>query len=493
MGGVKLICKIILLSSFFIIENVSSQQILPIAVASNRHYLTTTDGKPFFWLGDTAWELIHSTTLIEADYYLNTRARQGFTVIQTVVLSEFDGLTKPTPEGFLPFKDGDPSQPNNDYFLKVTEIVARAERLGLYIALVPTWGDKLTAPWGIGPRIFTLDNLSTTENYGHYLGKKLRGHKNIIWLLGGDRPALLRGMNNDYLQQMAKNAGFPSDIDWTPIWRSLAKGIKAGYGKDSLIVFHPQGGAESSSVMLPNASWLNVNGLQSGHGGGKDSPVWELIARDFAIEPSKPSLDLEPNYEDHPYNPWPRWDAATGYFDDYDVRKQTYRSVFSGGAGVSYGHHSVWPFVGERNTPINYAKMDWISALQRPGAQQMVFLRYLMESRPYLDRIPDPTLILQGQGDAEEHMVAMRDKQGSYAFIYFPQASHHAIIDLKPLKSQHINVWWYDTRTGVGRFQEELFSANQLKIKSPPYGPDWVLVIDDANKNFAPPGLTKKL
>jgi hypothetical protein len=51
--------------------------------------------------------------------------------------------------------------------------------------------------------------------------------------------------------------------------------------------------------------------MQSGHGGGYDQPVWEWIARDFALTPAKPTMELEPNYEDHPYNPWPKWDPAS--------------------------------------------------------------------------------------------------------------------------------------------------------------------------------------
>jgi hypothetical protein len=35
-------------------------------------------------------------------------------------------------------------------------------------------------------------------------------------------------------------------------------------------------------------------------------------------------LDAEPNYEDHPVNPWPKWNTDSGYYRDYDVRKQLY-------------------------------------------------------------------------------------------------------------------------------------------------------------------------
>ena len=33
-----------------------------VAVHPAGRYLQTEDGRPFFWLADTAWQLVHSTT-----------------------------------------------------------------------------------------------------------------------------------------------------------------------------------------------------------------------------------------------------------------------------------------------------------------------------------------------------------------------------------------------------------------------------------------------
>src|SRR5664279_1799716 len=95
----------------------STDKVLPaVQVNANGHSLQTADGRPFFWLGDTAWMLIHWTTREECSYYLNARARQGFTVIQTVVLAEFDGIQTPSVLGLKPFVNADPMHPNEAYF-----------------------------------------------------------------------------------------------------------------------------------------------------------------------------------------------------------------------------------------------------------------------------------------------------------------------------------------------------------------------------------------
>jgi hypothetical protein len=66
--------------------NVAAQSF---SVSSNKRYILR-EGKPFFWMDDTAWELFHRLDRDEADYYLSKRASQGFTLIQAVALAEMD-------------------------------------------------------------------------------------------------------------------------------------------------------------------------------------------------------------------------------------------------------------------------------------------------------------------------------------------------------------------------------------------------------------------
>ena len=463
----------------------------PVRVNAGGHYLETAGGKPFFWLGDTAWALIHATTRDEGSYYLQTRAAQGYTVIQTVVLAEFNGVGKPSAFGEFPFLNGDLAKPNDRYFDRVVEIVDEAASRGLYVALLPAWGDKLTAPWGDGPRLFTLDNLPVARAYARYLGTKLKGRTNVIWMLGGDRPALLDPAKpKDYPNSPGIAAGFPPNQDWRPIWREISAGLNEGAGARLLTLYHPPGGLGTSAT-LATESWLDVNGWQSGHGGGHDVAIWDSIAHDYALTPAKPTLDLEPNYEDHPVNPWPRWDPSLGYFRDHDVRKQTYRSVLAGACGVTYGHHAVWGFVGFRNDVINHADRDWVDALQRPGAQQMHFLRQLVESRPFFSRVPDPALVNNPSPAKGQHIVASRDRDGTYAFVYFPNSDQPATIDLGKLKPGQLHVWWYDPRNGFPKDGGIIDGGAPREFTSPPYGPDWVLVLDSVEAKYAPPGLNR--
>src|SRR3954468_20357102 len=80
-------------------------------VRDKHRFVVQEDGKPFFYLADTAWELFHRLDRKDAAEYLKTRAAQGYTVVQAVALAELDGLTDPNAYGKLPLIDKDPARP----------------------------------------------------------------------------------------------------------------------------------------------------------------------------------------------------------------------------------------------------------------------------------------------------------------------------------------------------------------------------------------------
>ena len=158
---------------------------LVLKVSANHRFLVDESGAPFFWLGDTAWELFHRLTREESEDYLENRRQKGFNVIQAVALAEFDGLRVPNAYGEVPFFDLDPARPNEAYFTHLDWVIARAAQKGLYIGLLPTWGDKVNRMWGAGPQVF---DQASARAYGAWIGRRYRQAANIIWILGR-RPA----------------------------------------------------------------------------------------------------------------------------------------------------------------------------------------------------------------------------------------------------------------------------------------------------------------
>ncbi|MFT4024180.1 MAG: glycoside hydrolase family 140 protein [Flavihumibacter sp.] len=438
-------------------------------ITPNGHYIQYEDGTPFFWLGDTGWELFHRLTLEEVTQYLNNRKSKGFNVIQAVIIAELDGMKSANRYGDYPLLNDNPDQPNEKYFRLVDTVVAMAAQRGMVMALLPAWGDKVTLKYGgAGPVIFDTANAF---RYGKYLGNRYRNAGNIVWVLGGDRP--------------------PQDDkdDWKPVYAALAKGLDEGAEKHFLKTFHPGGYVWESSVYLHNQPWMDFNMIQSGHA-ELDQPVWKNVWRDWHLQPAKPVLDGEPCYEDHPINPWSGWTPARGYFRDYDVRRQLYRSVFAGGFGVTYGHHSVWQFYSAAVEKLNHADRYWYEALDRPAAFQAGYLKKLILSRPSLNRIPDSSLVAGGQGTANAaYIAAFRDGDGSYAMLYLP-AGKKIEINTAFLKGKKVKAWWFNPRTGKAE-NGFLFKAAATHWCTPPStgkGNDWVLVLDDAAKKYPEPG-----
>jgi hypothetical protein len=424
------------------------------------------NGQPFFYLADTAWELFHRLNREDAEHYLKNRANQGFTAIQAVVLAEFDGLNTPNVNGDKPLIDNDPLKPNEKYFQHVDWIVDRAAALGLYVGMLPTWGDKWNRQRGAGPEIFTPENAA---GYGEFLGRRYKDRA-IIWILGGDR-----NVDNDTHLE---------------IIRAMARGLKKGDTGRHLMTFHPRGGA-GSSKWFHDDDWLDFNMRQNGH-------VTEFTERYFATredydrKPIKPVIDGEPIYEDHPIS----FKAdAFGHSISADVRRPLYWDLFNGACGHTYGHHSVWQMWTPARAPINRPLLPWQEALDQPGAAQMQFARRLLESRPYLTRIPDDSIIVAAEvptavpGAGRYRYVATRDADGSYAMVYVPVGRNFSV-RMDKITGNSVNAWWYDPRTGeatrIGTFPNQGNRSFQPPSKGESL--DWILVLDDASKAFPPPG-----
>jgi hypothetical protein len=118
----------------------------------------------------------------------------------------------------------------------------------------------------------------------------------------------------------------------------------------------------------------------------------------------------------------------------------------------------------------------------------MQYLRRLMESRPYLSRIPDQGLLASDPGEGGNHVQATRCSQGAYALVYVPNAKQPVTVHLDRLSGTEVLAWWYDPRTGkaaeIGRFPR----SGDRTFTTPNEGPDWVLVLDDAAKGYPAPG-----
>lgn len=453
----------------------------PPKVSSNGRYLTKADGRPFFWLGDTAWQLFVALDRDETCLYLDNRAKKGFNVIQAVLLGEYGhvlanrGLGE-NRDGHAPLNDSDPASPRvipgprNDYWDHVDFVIQDARKRGLYVGLLPAWGCNYVS--GVSRGSKPIFNEENARQYGRFLGERYRNDPNVIWILGGD--------DNPVDKQ-----------DVRSVYRAMAKGIATGVtGKhpkwdrsdptwdELLMCFHPRGGQQSSSWFHEDA-WLDFNMLQVGHGGGSDNPnSYQFVTSDRAKKPTKPVLDAEPPYEDHPN--WREWRKAKPAareqkrFRAFDVRQAAYWSILSGACGHTYGHHAVWSFYKPSVKPVNFPDRPWTDAIDRPGAAQMRHVRDFFEANSFHTLRPDRSWILDRNSP---HVAAARND--TLAVAYFPHGKQRRI-RVPDLAGPQVRASWFNPRTGETVPFSSLRVGQTVKVDPPgetQRGNDWLLVL----------------
>jgi hypothetical protein len=337
--------------------------------------------------------------------------------------------------------------------------------------MLPTWGDKVGKTHGDGPRIF---NRRNARIYGEFLGERYKD-ADLVWIIGGDRAV--------------------DDREKRGTWRSLGEGLRAGDNGQHLLTFHPRGGDDqisTSATVFPNDDpLLDFNMRQNGHFNG--TATWARIASDYARTPVKPVMDGEPIYEDHPIG----FEAAKfGYSTASDCRRFLYWDLFSGAFGHTYGHHSVWQMhSAARGEGVNKPINDWREAIDSPGAWQIRHGRALLESRPFLTRIPDSSLVVSASvpnaipGAGTKFMNATRSSAGEYGMIY-SATSRGYTLNPGAVSGESLHFWWFDPRNGTHIDLGVFPRSNLVEVTPPNKGEDidWVLVVDDATRGFPAPG-----
>jgi hypothetical protein len=439
---------------------------LKVKVSANGRYLEERGGKPFFYLGDTAWTLFKRLTREEADEYLQNRAAKGFTVIQAYVLR---GLTIKNVYGDLTVIDRDPTRLNEPFFKNVDWIINRANELGLVVAPVVSYGEHVNG------KLEKVFNESNAYTYGKLLGARYKDYA-VIWLLGGDRVP-------------------QAEVD---VWSAMARGLKDGSGHTQLVSYHgpgPRTDAQgptgySSSFWFHDKDWLDFNMIQSGHRWAIKN--YNFIAHDYELKPAKPTIDMEARYENHPDGPNPR------RMDAHQEREAAYWAMLAGAAGHGYGCNDIWQFYNPDRMPapddnsFPFARLrgttHWKKAMDFEGAFSMGLMRRLLEARPWYKLVPDQSIIAAGQGGDEDHIQAARAADGSFLLAYLTFGNPLAV-DLSKLSGRSVRAYWWDPRAGTLQSIGELPKTGSRQFMPPTQGPaaDWVLVLEDSAKKFARP------
>lgn len=432
-----------------------------LVVSENNLYLVHENGAPFFWMGNTAWLLPERLNRDEVEYFLGRDRLAGYNVEQIQVLNaiptfniyghqannaefDFSKVSKPGVYG---------------YWEHLDYIVDVAERNGIYIAMDCIWGSLINH----------MDEKKAAS-LGKFLAERYKDKPNIIWMIGGD----IMG-------------------DRKPeVWDAMARAIKK-IDKNHVMTFHPRG-RTTSAWWYNDREWMDFNMYQSGHrrygqrkGDGDytikehtEEDSWRYVDMSFEKKPLRPVIDGEPSYEDIPQGlhdfDEPRW-------QDYDVRRYAYWSVFGGAFGHTYGHNSVMQFIRPGVNASFGAEKPWWEAMNDPGYNQMKYLKWLMLSFPYTERIADQSIIAGQNGERYDRIIATR---GNDYLLVYNYSGKPMKIDLGKISGVKKNVWWMNPANGkltyLGEFDSKIteFTYDAAYMN----GSDRVLIAVDTAKNY---------
>lgn len=436
-------------------------------VSPNGRYLVTAEGRPFFYLADTGWELFKRLNHEEVDVYFKNRVAKGFTVIQAYMLR---GLKAPNLYGDLTLVDGDPTQPNEAFFENTDYVINRANELGLVMGIVTNSGQHVRKG-SLDEQVFTESNALA---FGRFLGSRYRQNA-VIWFLGGDRT--------------------PEGHE--AVWTAVARGLKEGSAGDHLVSYHGPGPAPgvinySSSFWFHDADWLDFNAIQSSHAWGTLN--YEFITHDYDLTPAKPTIDMETRYENHPATV--SWTAGKKRIDAHQVREAAYWNMLAGAAGNGYGAWEVRQFYEAGNPRLSspdyaysfgdpQASMNWREAMDCEGAFCMGYMRRLLELRPWYRMVPDRAIVASVPGILEDHVQPARAEDGSFVVAYCPFGNPFSV-RMDKISGGKVMAHWYDPRTGGWEPIGQYANTGVQEFAPPSCGEqdDWVLVLDDAAKGL---------
>lgn len=428
-------------------------------VSDNHRFLQFENGKPFFWLGETPWLMPERLNRDEVAFYLKACNEAGYNLAQVQVLN---GVPSFNVYG-IPSHDTDGKLLTNlpySYWDHLDYIIDVAAQNDIYVGLVCIWGGLVKAG---------KMNVDQARRYGTFLANRYKNRPNIIWIIGGDVQGNIK----------------------SEVWETLATTIKT-IDANHLMTYHPRG-RHTSAQWWSKATWIDFHTFQSGHRrygqrmNNKDYPIpdnteednWMYVDSTWSYKPVKPVLDDEPIYEEIPIG---LHDASEGYWQACDVRRYAYWSVFAGSCGHTYGHNAIMQFYREGYTPAYHCRKSWTEALGDPGFHQMKYLKHLILSFPYFERIPDQSVIIDN-GAKYDRLAATR---GSDYLLVYNYTSRDMKIDLRKISGERKKVWWMNAGTGrltwLGEYTDKVLTFRPHKIGTGVE--DGVLIAIDATKDY---------
>ena len=427
-------------------------------VSSNKRYMVYNDETPFFWLGDTHWQMSDYERDGECNYgdncgsqfkhVVKDRMAKGFTVYQTYPdagVNDGGGNVHVANWWSTKYTRLDPVAFQNYFDPKMAYLADN----GFVVAL------------GCGVHWLSTESVGLTgmKMLAKYMVARYGAYP-IVWITG-------------------------QEVDIKPdemlIWKEVAKTI------DSYDSYkHPLTGhlAVNENYTWGQETWHAWFAVQGGHGTTRTYRDQAFYKGFWNYLPTQPFLEAEAKYEDV---------DCGGLNDAIDERVAAYKSIQCGSLGFTYGVSGVWAM--KWDTKIagwdSYSKYPWYVGVDAPGSTYMKYMKRFYNSFAWEELVPrysDPlwcsfinpeTSILTSTPDAARYVV----------YFYNSTTTTGTLKNMTDTKTYSAR--WYNPGTGKSILISDAVSSigGNYIIPQKPDNKDWLLLVEYATaKSNLPAG-----
>jgi len=418
----------------------------PIINPAGTFYLTHSDGTPFFWLACTAWNGALKSTDAEWDQYLQQRVSNNYSAIQFVT-TQWRGCDKSS-EGLVAFEGSGRIRINPEFFRLIDRKTDRINEYGLVAAPVILWTLQTGQGRELSPGYYLPDDQAIL--LAKYIVARYTGN-NVVWILGGD---------GDYTGTFEQR--------WKTIGRAVFDGKQQG-----IVAQHPRGRSWIGEV-YKDEQWLNIVGYQSSHSKAEGTVNWITkgpMTKMWSHLPSRPIINLEPNYEEINFNT-----------SDRDVRNAVCWSLFATPiAGITYGANGIWPWLHKGERILNHGDSpgtsSWDVSINFPGSIQMGYLAQFIKKFEWWRFCPAPELLAEQPGEKvfNQFVSVVKTPDNKIILAYLPVK---LTIKIRKPTDKSYSVRWFDPVKNTYSDGTGSDDGNMLTITSPNDN-DMLLILEE--------------
>ena len=421
-----------------------------IRASDNNRYFSHADGTPFFWLGDTHWQMPdterpdacnhpeHAGAPCphggEFQHLAADRKAHGFTVYQTYpAATAAHWWTTPY------------SQINPQRFDKVFD--AQMDHLaeqGFVVAMgCGHFNDSTVIP------------PTDLARFARYLVARYGAHP-VVWITCQEMnwPAEVGGKEANRID----------------VWHGVAREIARtdGYG-------HPHSGHQNvvdvATDPLGQEPWHDWFALQGGHRNSGLTPQARYQGY-YNFQPTRPMIETEAMYE---------LVDCGGVNSTDDARRSAWKAMLCGSAGYTYGAAGIWALKWDADDPqwkeYNHAVSAWHVGMALPGAAQMTLLKNFFTALEWQDLTPRFGDRAWAQWTDPEQCVMATIGNRLYLVYCYGETSVGVIKGLDPATAYTAH--WFDPRTGQTSIIAKSFHSPTgcWTVPEKPHD-DWVLRVE---------------